>query len=235
MSLSNRVAIITGGTGNLGRAVVPAFLGAGATVVVPYRTDASINKLREHVGDEGTRLHDQHVDVTDEAAVARLVDAVLAEHGRIDFLLNLVGGYEGGKFLETDLDQWDRLFRLNVRPTLVCTRAVLPHLVAQGSGRVITVGARTALEPPSGSTAYAAAKAAVVSMTQAIAREVRTTGVTVNCVVPSTLDTEENRRSMKGDPSRWVRPEQVAALMLYLCSDAAAAINGAVIPVYGQL
>lgn len=235
MSLSNKIAIITGGTGNLGRAVVPMFLDAGATVVVPYRTEASFNALRERVGDDGGRLHGQQVDVTDEAAVAQLVDAVLAEQGRIDFLLNLVGGYEGGKFLETDLDQWDRLFRLNVRPTLVCTRAVLPHLVAQGSGRIITVGARPALEPASGSAAYTAAKATVVSMTRAIAREVRTTGVTINCVVPSTLDTEENRRTMKGDPARWVRPEQVAALMRYLCSDAAAAINGAVIPVYGQL
>ena len=235
MSLSNKVAVITGGTGNLGQAVVSAFLDAGATVVVPYRSEASFATLRARVGDDGGRLHGQQVDVTDEAAVARFVDAVLAEHKRIDYLLNLVGGYEGGKFLESDLDQWDRLFQLNVRPTLVCTRTVLPPLVAQGSGRVITVGARTALEPASGSTAYAAAKATVVAMTQAIAREVRTTGVTVNCVVPSTLDTEENRQSMKGDPSRWVRPEQVAALMLYLCSDAAAAINGAVIPVYGQL
>lgn len=236
MSLESKVAIITGGTGDLGRAVVPAFLEAGATVVVPYRRESSFQALRDAVGDAGGRLHGQETDVTDEAAVSRLVDAVLAEHRRIDVLLNLAGGFEGGKFLETGLDQWDRLFQLNFRSALVCTRTVLPHLVEQGSGRIVTIGARTALEPPSGSQAYAVAKAAVVALTRSVAREIRTTGVTMNCVVPSTIDTPDNRQSMpKADPNRWVRAEQIADLLVYLCSDAASAINGAVIPIYGQV
>ncbi|MDI3339470.1 MAG: SDR family NAD(P)-dependent oxidoreductase [Sphaerobacter sp.] len=236
MPLTDRVAIITGGTGALGQAVVPAFLAAGATVVVPYRREAAFTALQQQRGDLAHRLHGHAADVTDPAAVAGFVTTVLAQHGRIDILLNLAGGYEGGAFLETDLDQWERLARLNVQSVLVCTRAVLPHLVAQGSGRIVTVGARAALEPASGSSAYAAAKAAVVTLTRAIAREIRTTGVTINCIAPSTIDTPANRQAMpKADPSRWVRPQQIASLLVYLCSDPASAINGAVIPVYGQL
>lgn len=236
MPLTDRVAIITGGTGALGQAVVPAFLAAGATVVVPYRREAAFTALQQQSGDLAHRLHGHAADVTDPAAVAGLVTTVLAQHGRIDILLNLAGGYEAGAFLETDLDQWERLARLNVQSVLVCTRAVLPHLVAQGSGRIVTVGARAALEPASGSSAYAAAKAAVVTLTRAIAREIRTTGVTINCIAPSTIDTPANRQAMpKADPSRWVRPQQIASLLVYLCSDPASAINGAVIPVYGQL
>ena len=233
---TGRVAIVTGGTGALGQVVVREFAAAGAAVVVPYHTAASFEALRAELGDLGTRVSGQAADVTDEREVARLVEGVLAEQGRVDFLLNLVGGYAGGRFLETDVDLWDRMFRLNFRSALLCTRAVLPHLVEQGSGRVVTIGARLALEPPTGSNAYAAAKAAVVSLTQSVARELRTSGVTINCVAPSTIDTAANRRMIaKADPSRWVKPEEIATLIAYLCSEAGGAVNGAVIPIYGQL
>ncbi|HET9017760.1 MAG TPA: SDR family NAD(P)-dependent oxidoreductase, partial [Thermomicrobiaceae bacterium] len=211
VDISGKVAIITGGTGALGRAVVRAFAAAGATVVVPYRTEAPFAALRADLGDLAGRVSGREVDVTDEEQVARLVAEVLAAQGRIDLLLNLVGGYAGGRFLETDVALWDRMFQLNFRSTLVCTRAVLPHLVERGSGRVVTIGARLALEPPTGSNAYAAAKAAVVSLTQSVAREIKATGVTINCVAPSTIDTAANRQLMtKADPGRWVKPEAIA-------------------------
>ncbi|HUZ03243.1 MAG TPA: SDR family NAD(P)-dependent oxidoreductase [Thermomicrobiaceae bacterium] len=235
MGFEGRVALVTGGTGALGQAVVPALAAAGATVVVPYRDPDAFAAQQVALGDLGGRVLGRQADVTDEGEVARLVEVVLAEQGRIDFLLNLVGGYAGGRFLDTDVGLWDRMLRLNFRSTLLCTRAVLPHLVARGSGRVVTMGARSALEPSAGSDAYAAAKAAVVSMTQSLGRELRATGVTINCVAPSTIDTEANRRMMpKADPSRWVKPADIAALIAYLCSEAGAAVNGAVIPIYGQ-
>lgn len=236
MDFTGRIAIITGGTGALGAAAVHAFASSGAAVVVPYRDEGSFGRLCEALGDLATRVEGRRTDVTGAAAVAALVADVIGRHGRIDFLLNLVGGYEGGRFADTDLAQWDRMLALNLRSALVCTHAVLPHLIERGSGRIITIGARSALEPPAGSSAYAASKAAVGAMTQAVAREIRTTGVTINCVAPSTIDTEANRQQLpKADPSRWVQPGDVAALLAYLCSDAAGAINGAVIPIYGQV
>lgn len=236
MDLTGRVAIITGGTGALGTAVVSEFASAGATVVVPYRRESSYAALRQELGDLGARVHGQEADVADQGAVAALVEATLDQHQQIDILLNLVGGYDGGRFAETDLDLWDRMLRLNLRSTVVCTRAVLPHMLERDQGRIVTIGAKSALDPSTGSSAYAAAKAAVISMTQTVAREIRASGVTINCVAPSTIDTEENRRIIsRADPSRWVKPSQIAALLRYLCSDAAAAINGAVIPVYGKV
>ncbi len=232
----DRVAIVTGGTGALGQAVTAALLAAGATVVVPYRAVAPFEDLRRSLGERAARLHGEPADVAEETEVARLVERTLAAYGRIDILLNLVGGFEGGRFVETGVDLWERMLRLNLRPTLLCTRAVLPRMLERGAGRIVTVGSRQALEPSAGSSAYGAAKAAVVSLTQSVAREIRTSGVTINCVVPSTIDTPANRAAMpKGDPTKWVKPEEVAALILYLCSDAAAAVNGAVIPIYGQL
>lgn len=236
MAFDGKIALITGGTGALGRAVVRTFAEAGATVIVPYHREASFADLREELIEFGDRVQGRRADVTEEAEVIGLVNRALEQYGRIDYLFNLVGGYEGGKFLETDLSLWDRMYRLNTLSTLVCTHTVLPRMVDQGSGRIITIGARLALEPPTGSNAYAAAKAAVVSLTQSVAREIRTTGVTINCIVPSTIDTEANRRMMpKADPKRWVKPQAIADLIAFLCTDSGAAINGAVIPVYGQL
>ena len=236
MSLTGTVTMITGGTGQVGRVVVRRFAEAGAQVVVPYRTLAKWEELQAELGPLASQVDGLQADLVDEAAVQRVVARALERHGRIDHLLCLAGGFAGGRFLEAGVDLWDQLLALNLRPTLLALRAVLPHFLERGSGRAVTVGARQALEPSAGASAYAASKAAVIALTQSLARELRGTGVTINCIVPSTIDTEANRRMMpKADPSKWVKPEDVAALLLFLCSPQAEAINGAVIPIYGKL
>ncbi|MCM8748953.1 SDR family oxidoreductase [Thermomicrobiaceae bacterium CFH 74404] len=236
MSFSSSVTMVTGGTGQLGRVVVRRFAEAGSQVVVPYRTPGKWEELQAELGPLTSRVDGLHADLIDEATVQRAVAQALARHGRIDHLLCLAGGFAGGRFLETGIDLWEQMLALNLRPTLLALHAVLPHLVERGSGRVVTVGARQAVEPSAGAPAYAASKAAVIVLTQSLARELRGTGVTINCIVPSTIDTETNRRTMpKADPTKWVKPEEVAALLLFLCSPEAEAINGAVIPIYGKL
>jgi NAD(P)-dependent dehydrogenase (short-subunit alcohol dehydrogenase family) len=236
MSLTGTVTMITGGTGQVGRVVVRRFAEAGAQVVVPYRTLAKWEELQAELGPLASQVDGLQADLVDEAAAQRVVARALERHGRIDHLLCLAGGFAGGRFLEAGVDLWDQLLALNLRPTLLALRAVLPHFLERGSGRAVTVGARQALEPSAGASAYAASKAAVIALTQSLARELRGTGVTINCIVPSTIDTEANRRMMpKADPAKWVKPEDVAALLLFLCSPQAEAINGAVIPIYGKL
>ncbi len=236
MSLTGTVTMITGGTGQVGRVVVRRFAEAGAQVVVPYRTPAKWQELQAELGPLAGQVDGLQADLVDEAAAQRVVARAIERHGRIDHLLCLAGGFAGGRFLEASVDLWDQMLALNLRPTLLALRAVLPHFLERGSGRAVTVGARQALEPSAGASAYAVSKAAVIALTQSLARELRGTGVTINCIVPSTIDTEANRRMMpKADPAKWVKPEEVAALLLFLCSPQAEAINGAVIPIYGKL
>jgi NAD(P)-dependent dehydrogenase (short-subunit alcohol dehydrogenase family) len=236
MDFLNRVAVVTGGTGAGGRVVARELAAAGATVIVPYRNDEAFARLRAEFGDLAARLEGQETDITDESRVDQFVSTILSRHGRIDFLVNMAGGYTGGAFTRSGIGLWDRMFQTNLRTALFMTHSVLPHLLDRGEGRVVTIGSRSALEPSTNASAYAASKAAVIAMTQAVAREIRASGVTINCVAPGTIDTEANREAMpKGNPARWVQPSQLASLILYLCSDAAAAINGAVIPIYGQL
>lgn len=236
MDFSNRVAIITGATGASGPAVTRAFTAASAVVVVPYRDEAAFARLQAEPGEHAARLEGQQADITHESQVSRFVEAILSRHGRIDFLVNMAGGFAGGAFTNTSIDLWDRMFRMNLRTALLMTHAVLPHLLDRDEGRVITFGSRHALEPTANASAYTAAKAAVIAMTQSVAREIRTSGVTINCIAPNTINTEANREAMpKGNPARWVQPGQLASLILYLCSDEASAINGAVIPISGQL
>jgi len=236
MYLTGTLTLVTGGTGQLGRVVVRRFTEQGARVIVPYRSQEKYLALRSWLGSLAEQVDGWPSDLTDWSAVQQLVTQVIQHHGQIDHVLCLAGGFVGSRFLEAGPDQWDRMHALNVQPTLLTLRATLPYLVERGRGRAVTIGARQALEPSPGASAYAASKAAVILLTQSIARELRGTGVTINCVVPSTIDTETNRQMMpKADPATWVKPESVAALLLFLCSPEAEAINGAVIPVYAKL
>ena len=234
--MHERVALITGGTGGAGPAVVAAFAAQGVTIIAPYRDAAGWAQLQSTLGEHAPRVTGRQTDLTDEAAVGALIADTLDQHGHIDYLLNLAGGFAGGSFIDTRPDVWHAMLALNLQPTLLCTHAVLPHMLARDEGRIVTIGSRPALEPAPNVSAYAAAKAAVVAMTRAIAREIRTTGVTIACVAPSTIDTPANRATMpKADPTKWVTLAQLADLLLYLCSPAASALNGAVIPLYGRL
>jgi NAD(P)-dependent dehydrogenase (short-subunit alcohol dehydrogenase family) len=233
---SGRVALVAGGTGGLGRAVSLAFLAEGSSVAVTYRRQEEFAALKAAAGSNGTRLAGDETDVTDGAAVQRLVEAVLARHGRLDFLVNAVGGYSGGRKLwEQDSKVLDRMLDVNLRSGYALCRAVAPAMLAQGHGAIVNVAARAAVDHAAGIGEYAASKAAAVAMLDSLAADLKGTGVRVNSVLPSIIDTEANRKGMsKADFAKWPKPEDIARVILFLCSDDARVIRGAAIPVYGD-
>src|SRR5262249_51576294 len=217
----------------LGSAVSLAALRAGATVVVTYRHESEWRALADQAP-QGSRERLQGVqsDVTNGESVRRLIDEVTARHGRLDALINAVGGFAGGDLLATDEHAWDAMLTLNLRSAFLCCRAALPTMLAAGRGRIVNVASRSVVPPAGGFLAYTVAKAGVIALTQALAQEVRGRGVTVNAVLPSTMDTAANRRAMpKSDRKGWVAPESVAGAILFLASDAAADVTGTLLAV----
>ena len=228
--MKGRVAILSGGTGALGQSVTAKLLGAGAHVWIPYAVPAELEALRARVG-AGAKLDAVLTDVTDEAAFNALVARVLAAHGKVDVLVNGVGGFAGGDLASTSLADWDTMMSLNLRSAAVGCRGVLPAMTAAGFGRIVNIASRGVLPPMGGFIAYTVAKAGVVTLTQALAREVAR-GITVNAVAPSTMDTPGNRRAMPdADRSTWVTTDAVAEVIAYLASEPASMISGTVIPV----
>jgi NAD(P)-dependent dehydrogenase (short-subunit alcohol dehydrogenase family) len=225
--------LVTGATGGLGPAVVAAFLDDGWRVVATSRTGRPPQDL---VGAD--RLESVATDLFEPADVAEAVTLATADRAGAPLraLVNLVGGYAaGGLVHETPVEQFERLLTLNLRPTYLVTQAVLPHLVEGGGGAVVCVSARAAVAPFRGAGGYVSAKAAVLAFSQAVAVEYRASGVRCNAVLPSVIDTPANRADQPGaDTSRWVPPEQVAAVIRFLCSDDSAPTSGAAIPVYGR-
>jgi NAD(P)-dependent dehydrogenase (short-subunit alcohol dehydrogenase family) len=234
-----RVTLVTGATGGLGKAVAAEFLAQGHLVWATYRKEEDAQALRAELasdtGEDALRL--ERADVTDSAAVERLVSTIDERDGRLDHLVNLVGGYAGGPSVwETAPEELDRMLQLNLRSAFLCCRAALPGMVARRYGRVVNVSSRTAVQPSRGHAPYAIAKMGVVTLTETLALELRDHGdVTANCVLPSVIDTPANREAMpKADPARWVSAAQLAAVIRWLTSEEAAPINGAAIPVYGK-
>ncbi|HSE02494.1 MAG TPA: SDR family NAD(P)-dependent oxidoreductase [Burkholderiales bacterium] len=233
---SGRVALVAGGTGGLGRAVSLAFQKEGAQVVVTYRKQEEFDLLRNAADAGGSRLEGHRTDVTDETPVSQLVDSILAQHRRLDVLVNTVGGYTGGvKLWELETDVLDRMLALNLRSGYTLSRAAVGVMLKQGRGAIVNVSAKAALDHPGGAAAYAASKAAAVALLDSLAAELKGTGVRVNSILPSIIDTEPNRRAMpKADFAKWPKPEDIARVILFLCSDDAKVIHGAAIPVYGN-
>jgi NAD(P)-dependent dehydrogenase (short-subunit alcohol dehydrogenase family) len=230
------VVLVTGGTGGLGRAVSLAFLGDGATVVVTYRVQAEYDALVEAAGAAAARLSGARTDVTDEAAVRALVDDIVAKQGRLDALVNTVGGYAGGaNVVDGDGSALDRMLALNLRSGYALARTVVPGMVQRGSGAIVNIAAKSGLDHPAGAGAYAASKAAAIALMDSLAAELRGTGVRVNSVLPSIIDTPANRAAMpNADYASWPKPEDIANVILFLCSAEAKVIHGASIPVYGD-
>ncbi len=234
MRFSGKVVLIAGGTGGLGRAVSLSFLDEGATVIVTYRDQEEFAALKTAAGADRP-LHGYAVDVTDESAVGQFIDQTVATHGRLDAVVNTVGGYAGGaKLWEVDMKVFDRMMALNLRAGLLLSRAAIPSMLKAGRGVFINVASKAALEHAAGNAAYAASKAAAVAMIDSLAEELKGTGVRANSILPSIIDTEANRKAMPGaDFAKWPKPQDIAQVILFLCSDAAKVIHGAAIPVYG--
>lgn len=170
-------------------------------------------------------------DITNEADIRRLVGAILEEVGQIDVLINLVGGFELGRVVETDLSLWQRMLTMNLTAAFLLSKAVLPHMLQQRTGRIVHVAARAAVEPFPGAAAYVVSKAGLAALIRALALELTGSAVTVNGLLPTTIDTPANRRSMPdADPSKWVNPKSIAAMVSFLVSNEASQTNGALIP-----
>ena len=231
--LAGRVAVITGGTGALGQAVTLRFLADGATVAVPYAVQAERERLHERVAAaDRDRLVTGAVDVGDLAAMTAFATSTAAARGKIDVLVAGVGGFAGGSLLETDAETWQRMLDLNLTTAFSAAKAVLPRMVAARYGRIVVVASRAVVPPAAGFIAYTVAKAGVIAFTQALAQETREHGVTVNAVLPSTMDTPGNRAAMpNADRSGWVPVESVADAIAVLARDASAHITGTLLAI----
>lgn len=227
-----RTALVTGGTGGLGTAVVGRLLDDGWRVVVPWVDARELERVEERAG-----LDLVKADLFDATAVGAAVARAADDGARpLRAVVNLVGGYhQGARVAEEPIDVFDAQLRLNLRPTYLVTQAALPALVTAGGGSIVCVGSRAALRPFPGAAGYVTAKAAVIAFAQAVAAEYLDAGVRCNAIVPSVIDTPGNRAAQPdADWSRWVAPAQIAAVVAHLCSDDAAATSGAAIPVYGR-
>lgn len=235
MNLRNRIAIITGGTGALGKTVVLAFLDEGAKVVCTYIVDEELKYYPSLTENQKSNLAFIQADVTKEKSVAETVQKTLERFGRIDILVNIVGGFTYAKAVDTTEKVWDSMMNINLKSTFLCSKAVLPHLISQNYGKIINISSRPGLKGSAGVGAYAASKAAVLNLTETIADEVREYEINVNAILPSTIDTPANRKSMpESDFSKWVKPEEIARIIVFLASDDSKPISGAGIPVYGK-
>lgn len=219
MPASNRVVVVTGGAGNLGRAVADAFRNERAIVVGLDRRGEGILET----------------DLLDQASVDRSVGEVLSRHGKIDVLCNIAGGFRMGKPVhETSDEDWNFLFDLNVRSVLHTARAIVPRMLQDGGGKIVNVGAFAAQRGAARMGAYTASKSALIRLTEAMSAELKEKNINVNCVLPTILDTPQNRADMpKADPARWVALQDLAAAIVFLASEDARAIHGAALPVAG--
>src|SRR5436190_5551050 len=236
MNLQNKVTIITGAVGNLGTATARLFQQAGAKTVLVDRSPDRVREAFKHIANSKDHLLAGGVDLSDATSLGKLIEQTLGKFGRVDALVNTVGGYRGGKPVhEADLADWDFLFNVNVRTTLLCCRAVIPQMLRQSRGTIINVASRDGLAGSAGYAAYSASKSAVLRLTESLASELKASGININCIMPGTIDTPQNRAAIpNGDFSKWVAPEAIADVILFLASDDSRAINGAAIPVYGK-
>jgi NAD(P)-dependent dehydrogenase (short-subunit alcohol dehydrogenase family) len=232
MDWQERTVLVTGAAGHLGRAVAAAFQARGARRVLLGRDQASLGRAFG-TGDASTLL--LGADLREPAQVREAVAQALARFGRIDALCHLAGGFRMGEAVhETSPANWDFLLDVNARSFVHVAQAVVPHLIAQGGGRIVTVGATAAREGAARMGAYSASKSALVRLTESMAAELKAHRINVNCVLPSIIDTPDNRAAMpQADPAHWVAPEALAEVIAFLCSDAARAVHGAAIPVTG--
>lgn len=236
--LENRVAMVTGATGGLGRVVAKALLESGAQLVISYQDEGKLAELLRSVGGFEGKVTAVKTDVTDEDSVNNFVQKAVEKHGRVDILFNIVGAYAGGTDVaNTEGRIWDSMMNVNLKSAFLCSKAVLPYMIKQNYGRIVNVSSWMAFEKNRRvkSAAYAVSKAGVVVLTETLALEVKNYDINVNCVAPSTIDTAANRRNMpKADPSKWVDPKDIAEVMIFLASDRSKVVSGASVPVYGK-
>ncbi len=230
--------MVTGATGGLGRVVTRALLERGMKVVSTYKRKEPLDALVASLGQLGANFSAIDADLTHQDDVKAAVSEVLVRHGRIDVLLNIAGAYSGGHDIaDTPLSELEAMLDVNLKTAFLCSAAVLPIMIRQNYGKIVSVAARPAIEKRyrTKSGAYAISKAGVVVLTETIAEEVKKYDINVNAIMPSTIDTPDNRKNMPdADFSKWVKPEDITKVILHLISDDSRITSGATIPVYGK-
>ena len=232
--MKGKTIVVTGGFGALGSGVAAAAVDRGASVAVLDVAPSAPQALADRLGPKALLLGG--VDLSSPEGAQKAMGAVKAKFGRLDALLNIAGGFQWEPVEDGTAESWDRMFALNLKTALNACKAALPYLLESGAGRIVNVGAQSALHAAAGIGPYAASKSAVHRLTESLAEELKLKGVTVNAVLPSIIDTPANRRDMpKADFDRWVSPADLAAVILFLASDEAKAVTGALIPVSGRV
>ena len=230
MDLSGKVLVVTGADGALGQAVAATLGAYGAKLALITRAGAAPRTLPA-----GAR-HYGGIDLALEPAARSAVEQIARDAGRIDGLINVAGGFRWERLNEGTIDSWDAMYKLNLRTAVVSCQAALPYLLRSASGRIVNVGAMGAQKASAGMGPYAASKAGVAQLTEALADELKDRGITVNAILPSTLDTPKNRAEMpQADFKRWVTMSEAAEVIAFLVSDQASAVTGALIPVAGRV
>ncbi|OUC13694.1 MAG: 3-oxoacyl-ACP reductase [Alkalinema sp. CACIAM 70d] len=231
--MKGKRVLLAGGTGGLGLGVTPVVLAQGAEVTIPYMNERDLDRLRDRISPaEFSRIRFAQADLRDERSVETLVN----EMGRVDVLIQLVGGFSMGKTHEYSFEQWKQDFDLNLNTTFLLCKHSLRKMLETGYGRIVTIGSRGAVQPGGQLAGYCASKAGVVALTQAIADETKGQNITANVVLPSVIDTPANRSAMgEANAGQWVKPESLAQVICFLASEAAQDLRGAVIPVYGNI
>ena len=230
---SNKVVLITGGTGALGKSLTQRFVSSGATTIATYLNDEKIEAL---TGQNTINVELIKADVTREEQVVKLISTIVERFGHIDILVNSVGGYLGGKSV-TDLEEheWDLMMNLNLKSAFLISKYVIPVMKTSGpGGKIVHISSKTGLKSEGQDSAYAASKAGLIRLVESISQETKELGINVNCILPSVIDTEANRRAMpKADFSRWVKTDDLTNVVFFLCSQEAKVITGAAIPTFG--
>ncbi|MFZ0821501.1 MAG: SDR family oxidoreductase [Candidatus Acidiferrales bacterium] len=230
-----RTVVVAGGTGALGGSVARAFLAAGYRVVVTSRRQEEIDELAANVG-KNPQLSGVVLDATEEAAAGKFIADTESKFGSVDAVVITVGGYAGGKKLwEADVATYEQMLNLNLRAAFVMARAALPGMIKRNRGALVNIASKAAYDRSAGAALYSASKAGVLALFNSLAEEVKPYNINVNSIVPSIMDTPANRRAMpKADFNMWPKTDDIAKVIVFLCSEAARVIHGAAVPVYGR-
>jgi NAD(P)-dependent dehydrogenase (short-subunit alcohol dehydrogenase family) len=229
---SNRIVLVTGGTGALGRTITKAFIASNATVISSYIVDREVDQLETQIK---SVVHLIRADIGKEEEAKKLVSSILDKYGQIHILVNVVGGYIGGKSVaELDEKEWDLMMNMNLKSAFLISKNVIPQMIASKNGKIVHVSSRTGLKSTGYDSAYAASKSELIRLVESLSEEVKELNINVNCIMPSTIDTEANRIAMpNADHSKWMKPLDLANIVLFLCSEEGKAITGAAVPTYG--
>ena len=230
----NRTVLVTGGTGALGRSIRSAFIASNAKVISSYIVDTEIEQLKKEEKEKQSKQLIK-ADVTKEEEVEKLVSSIISKHGQIHILVNVVGGYLGGKSVsELDEKEWDLMMNMNLKSAFLISKHVIPQMVSSKYGKIIHISSRTGLKSDGYDSAYAASKSGLIRLVESMSEESKKSNININCIMPSIIDTEANRRAMPNvDYSKWVKSSDLANVVLFLCSDDAKVVTGAAIPTYG--